>query len=281
VTPGRRRALLSGLAVAAVYAALAAWSGHLSPLARRPLLDGLVPPVPYRWVEPPPELATTNVAPARQRFEVSLGEAGSETAVLTTDDAQLTIILAEGSFLPEPDQRSVEIRVEPLGASAVTPPEPPTQIRGNVYRVEATYLPSDEPAPLATEARVVLVYPLLAGDHGGHEVLVSRRGRAWTAVETNDLASIQQADGPVETLGYLTVGGQPLTPGASPSPGSDGGGDSGVPVATFVITAALVVLGLGVVAALWPGRANRPAAGEGTGSRRGSSRSGSRSSRRG
>jgi hypothetical protein len=256
VTPGRRRALLTGLAVAAAYAALAAWSGQLSPLARRPLLDGLVPPVPYRWVEPPPELATTNVAPARQRFEVPLGEAGSETAVLTTDDAQLTIILSEGSFLPQPDQRSVEIRVDPLGASAVTPPEQPTQIRGNVYLVEATYRPSNEPAPLAAEARVVLVYPLLTGDHGGHEVLVSRRGRAWTAVETNDLASIQQADGPVETLGYLTVGGQPLTPMASP--GSESGGSGAV--ATIVIAVALVALAVGVAFALRPvsrGKADR------------------------
>jgi hypothetical protein len=270
VTPGRR-ALLAGFGVAVVYAALAAWSGHLSPLARRPLLDGLVPPVPYRWVEPPPELATTNVAPSRQRFEVPLGAAGSETAVLTTDDAQLTIILAEGSFPPEPDQRSVEVRVEPLGASAVTPPEPPTQIRGNVYLVEATYTPSDEPAPLAVETRVVLVYPLLAGDHGGHEVLVSARGNAWTAVETNDLASIQQVDGAVETLGYVTVGGQPLTPGASPSPGSDGGG---TPVATIAIAAALVLLVAGLVAVLWPSRVSRPAAGGGRGSRRGSNRPG-------
>jgi hypothetical protein len=271
VTPGRRRAFLGGLAVAVAYAGLAAWSGHLSPLARRPLLDGLVPPVPYRWVEPPPELAQSNVPPQEQRFRVPLGAAGSETAVLTTDDAQVTIILAEGSFPPERGQRSVEVRVEPLGASTVTPPEPPTHIRGNVYLVEATYLPSGEPVALAVETRVVLVYPLLAGDHGDHEVLVSERGRTWTAVETTDLRSIQQVDGVVEVLGYLTVGGDPLTPGASPSPGSDEGGTS---VLAFVIIAALVVLAIGVVAALLPGRASRPAGGGGTGSRRGSSRSG-------
>jgi hypothetical protein len=209
---------------------------------------------------------------------VPLGAAGSETAVLTTDDAQVTIILAEGSFPPDRGQRSVEVRVEPLGASAVTPPEPPTHIRGNVYLVEATYLPSGEPVALAVETRVVLVYPLLAGDHGGHDVLVSERGRAWTAVETTDLRSIQQVDGVVQDLAYLTVGGEPLTPGVSPSPSSDGG-DDGISVVAFVIVAALVVLSIGVVAALLPGRASRPAEGAGTGSRRGSSRSGSRSNR--
>jgi hypothetical protein len=258
--------------VAAAYAALAAWSGHLSPLARRPVLDGLVPPTPYRWVEPPPELASTNVAPDGQRFDVPLGASGSETAVLTTDDAQLSVILAEGSFAAEPEQLSVEVRVEPLAASAVTAPEPPTRILGNVYLVQATYRPSGEPAPLEVEARVVLVYPLLAGDHGGHEVLVSRRGTTWTAVDTNDLASIQQVDGPVEALGYLAVGGQPAA-APTPTPGS-ASGDDGAPVATFVIVAALVVLVIGVVAALLPGRSSRPAAGAGRGSRRGRNRSG-------
>jgi hypothetical protein len=272
VTPVRRRTALAGLAVAAVYAALAAWSGHLSPLARRPLLDGLVPPAPYRWVEPPPELAAENVAPARQRFDVPLTETGSETAVLTTDDAQLTVILAEGSFAAEDGQRSVEVRVEPLGASSVSAPEPPTQIVGNVYLVEATYRPSGDPAPLRIETRVVLVYPLRLNDHAGHEVLVSRRGSEWRAVETNDLRSIQQVDGAVRTLGHLAVGGLPVSATASPSPGSEG--DGGMSVAAFVIVAALVVLTVGAVAALLPVRSSRPAGGGGTGSRRGSNRSG-------
>jgi len=36
----RSRALGAGLAIAVMYAVTALWSGHLSPLARRPLLDG-------------------------------------------------------------------------------------------------------------------------------------------------------------------------------------------------------------------------------------------------
>jgi hypothetical protein len=271
VTPVRRRAALAGLAVAAAYAALAAWSGHLSPLARRPLLDGLVPPAPYRWVEPPPELAADNVAPARQSFAVPLTDAGSETAVLTTDDAQLTVIFAEGSFAAADDQRSVQVRVEPLGPSAVSAPEPPTLIVGNVYLVDATYEPSGDPAPLRVETRVVLVYPLRLNDHSGHEVLVSRRGTSWRAVESNDLRSIQQVDGTVRTLGHLAVGGLPVSATASPSPGAD---DGGMSVAAFVIVAALVALTVGAVAALLPARSSRPAAGGGTDSRRGSNRSG-------
>jgi hypothetical protein len=186
--------------------------------------------------------------------------------VLTTDDAQVTVILAERSFAAAPGQRSVRVRVEPLAPSAVDPPAAPTQILGNVYLLEATYAPSGEPAPLEVDARVVLVYPLLSGDHGGHEVLVSRRGTMWTAVDTNDLVSIQQADGPIDSLGYVAVGGSPaatVTPSPSGEPEDDGSS-----LATFVIVASIAVLVIGVAVALWPRRPSRPAARGGRGSRR-------------
>ena len=66
----RRRALAAGLVALALYASGAALSGHLSPLARRPLLDGLAPPTPYRWVEPPVELVTSNEPPSSGRFKI-------------------------------------------------------------------------------------------------------------------------------------------------------------------------------------------------------------------
>ena len=73
----RSLALGAGVAIALVYTATAVLSGHLSPLARRPLLDGLAPPTAYRWVQPPPELAATNQKPTPGRFVVKLGNAGS------------------------------------------------------------------------------------------------------------------------------------------------------------------------------------------------------------
>ena len=50
-------ALLAGVGIVTLYLAGAAVSGRASILARRPLLDGLAPPTPYRWVNPPPDLA--------------------------------------------------------------------------------------------------------------------------------------------------------------------------------------------------------------------------------
>ena len=73
----RRRLVLGGLAVAIAYAALAGLSGWLSPLARGPLLDGLGPPQPYRWVNPPPALASTNQPPSSAVFHVPLDANGS------------------------------------------------------------------------------------------------------------------------------------------------------------------------------------------------------------
>jgi hypothetical protein len=234
----RSRALGAGLAVVLVYAATAILSGHLSPLSRRPLLDGLAPPTAYRWVEPPPELAATNQKPTPGTFTVNLGNDGSKTAVFTTDDAQVTVILPEGSFAEAEGQRTVEVTVEPL-AGATAHPDDPLHVVGNVYLVEATYQPSGEAAKLANPANVVIVYPLLANDHGSHAIIWSRSGERWKALETDDLPSIQQAGADIDDLGYLSVAGQPASSIAGS--GTSGGGSS---VATIAIVAGLIVLAL-------------------------------------
>jgi hypothetical protein len=237
----RSRALGAGLAVVLVYAATAILSGHLSPLSRGPLLDGLAPPTAYRWVEPPPELAATNQKPTPGTFTVKLGSDGSKTAVFTTDDAQVTVILPEGSFADAEGQRSVQVTVDPL-AGAIANPDDPLRVVGNVYLVEAAYQPSGDAARLANPANVVIVYPLLANDHGSHAIIWSRTGERWKALETDDLPSIQQAGANVDELGYLSVAGQPASPTGS---GTSGGGSS---VATIAIVAGLIVLA--VVAAV-------------------------------
>jgi hypothetical protein len=250
----RGLALATGLCVAVVYVSAAIWSGQLSPLARRPLLDGLAPPEPYRWVEPPPELASTNVAPTRQSFRIELQGTGSETTAITTDDAQVTMIFPERAFADAPQQRYVQVTIEPLGASEVGAPEPPTQIRGNAYLIEANYRPSGALATLETSVQVVLVYPLVPNDHGGHEVLVSADGEVWSAVVTNDLPSVLQADAQIESLEYVAIGGQPPSPTASPT---DTGGATRSNAAAVVISVAIGVLVAGVAWVLWPGSARR------------------------
>lgn len=231
----RSRALGAGLAVVLVYVASAILSGHLSPLSSGPLLDGLAPPTAYRWVEPPPELAATNQKPTPGTFTAKLGNDGSKTAVFTTADAQVTVILPEGSFANAEGQRSVQVAVEPL-AGAIADPDDPLRVVGNVYLVEATYQPSGDAAKLANLATVVIVYPLLANDHSSHSIIWSRSRERWEALDTDDLPSIQQAGADIDELGYLSVAGQPASPTAGP--GSSGVGSS----ATIAIVAGLIVL---------------------------------------
>ena len=256
-----RTVLAIGIAIVAVYVASAWFSGQLSPLARRPLLDGLVPPAPYRWVDPPPELASTNVEPTPVTTVVKLGNRGSATAIVSTDDAQVTLVLPRGAFGNAPQQQSLRVRIDPLPPDAVEPPEPPLRILGNVYRLRGNYVPSGDPAPLQTEGvRVVLVYPFISTDHWQHAVIVSPDGESWTSVETNDFRGIQQADGPIETLGYVAV--VPTGVRASPAPTAE----DGVDVATIGIVVGLIALGAGAVLALRPTR--RPSARRRGGSRK-------------
>lgn len=244
-----RTVLAIGIAIVAVYVASAWFSGQLSPLARRPLLDGLVPPAPYRWVDPPPELASTNVEPTPVTTVVKLGNRGNATAIVSTDDAQVTLVLPRGAFGNAPQQQSVRVRIDPLPPDAVEPPEPPLRILGNVYRLRGNYVPSGDPAPLQTEGvRVVLVYPFISTDHWQHAVIVSPDGESWTSVETNDFRGIQQADGPIETLGYVAVVQTGVR--ASPAPTAE----DGVDVATIGIVVGLIALAAGAVLAVRPAR---------------------------
>lgn len=276
-------ALAAGLGVGVLYAASAALSGHLSPLARQPLLDGLAPAVPYRWVEPPPELAATNLEPASGRFEIDLTENGSASNVVTTGDAQVALILSEGAFPTADGQRAVAISVDPLAPSAVQPPRGPTTIVGNVYLLDATYQPSGRRARLRGDLRVVLVYPLVTGIHG-HTLIVSEGGEEWTEVESTDFTAIQQVDGPVGGLGYVAVGSAPAPSPATGPTATPSRVDDGPDIATIAIATGIVLLS-GVAAYLVfspSGRASRRPRGSATGSRpenRSSSRS--PSSRRG
>jgi hypothetical protein len=234
VTRGRRTVAISGLAVVAVYVLAAVVSGHLSVLARRPLLDGVTPAVPYKWVDPPRALAATNQEPSSGTFQVELTPNGSKTQVLTTDDAQVTLILSKGAFAASKGDAYVQVTLTPLAAKSVTAPEPPLEILGNVIQVQATYQPSGTTAPLEARAgRIVLVYPLVVGVHG-HAIVSSTDGKSWTTTDTNDLPSIQQADALIDGLGYAAVASAP----APATPSASGGASGGSSTATIVIVAA-------------------------------------------
>jgi hypothetical protein len=240
----RRPALIAGLAVVAAYAALAAWSGSLSPLARGPLLDG-VGPVNYRWVAPPPELEATNQPPSSGRFRLPLGKDGVGTQVVFTSDSQVTVVIDEGSIGPAPRERTVELIVEPVDPADLAPPGGDLEPFGNAYSFEARFRPSGDPVRgLERPLQVILLYPATSTLHAtSHDVMFSPDGESWEALETSDSPAQQQAQADVPGLGYVMVAGVPAPFTPTPSGGS---GEGTPPLAIALLVAAGVVLLIGV-----------------------------------
>lgn len=242
-----RRALAVGLVVIATYVALAAWSGSLSPLARGPLLDGLGP-VNYRWVSPPPELAATNQEPSSGRFDLPLTKEGVGTQAVFTSDSQVTVVIDDGSIGPSPKQRSVELLVEPVDPAELAPPGDDLAAFGNAYRFDATYLPSrDRVRDLDRPIQVILVYPATSTLHANtHEMLFSRDGESWEALETTDSPGQQQAEAKVPGLGYVVIAGVPAAPSPSPA-GTEEGGTPPLAVALLVAAGVVFLIGIGLL----------------------------------
>lgn len=206
-------ALLAGFGIIALYLAGAAVSGRASVLTRRPLLDGLAPPTPYRWVNPPPELAASNKAPASARFTLDLTPEGSQLGAFSTSDGQINLVLSEGAVPARSGQTGVEVTVDPVDPATLGPVPSGLVTAGNAYRIQASYQPSgEEVQALGGQSSVGLLYPLLAtavADPGGHQVLSSADGRAWEALQSTDTPGTHQVSAGLARTGYVVVGVAP------------------------------------------------------------------------
>ena len=243
----RRAAIVAGLLCVAAYAGLAALSGHLSPLARGPLLDGIGPPQDYRWVSPPPDLAAANQPPSSGVFPIPLDPNGSRPATPVTSDNQVTVIVPQGAFAKKAGQIEVSLQIDPIDPATLGSPGAGVTIFGNAYRLDATYQPSGDRAKLVLPLDAVLIYPVTPNLHASlHQLYTSADGQTWTAQEGSDSLAQQQAEGPVPELGYITVAGEagasPATPAAS-----SGGGSSNTAVILFVLAACVGLVGIGLI----------------------------------
>ena len=248
----RRRIAAIGAALVLAYVAGAIVSGALDPSLRRPLLDGLAPPPAYRWVEPPPALASTNQRPASGRFSIQLdAKKGSAPGVFSTKDFQFSLALALGAIPPHGDDTSIALEATPLAPDRRAQLPTGMQIAGNVMRVRATYEPSGMPVDrFSPDGELGLVYPLLFQGVGYTDtVLRSDDGRAWTALETEDAAAQQSVHASVNAPGYYAVG-------QTASPSSGGGSATGSRSIAVVI--AIVAILVGAFAVLRR-RSDRPA----------------------
>lgn len=244
----RRPAVAWGLVVVAVYAALAAWSGHLSPLARRPLLDGLVPGAAYRWVTPPPDLTSTNVPPSPGDFELKLGGQGSLPDVLVTQDNQVTIVAEREAVESRPGQTAARLRVDPVDPATLAPPPGELVPFGNAYRIRASYEPSgDAVARFRSPPTLILVYPATPNLHStDHVVLFSNDGSGWNELDTKDALAQQQAEVRVDEPGHVMVA---AVPAAIPSPPATQSTEQPRTLSTvlFVAAGCSLLIGIGLL----------------------------------
>jgi hypothetical protein len=242
----RRAVIVVGVLCVTAYAVLAATSGHLSPLARGPLLDGIGPPQDYRWVSPPPDLAATNQPPSAGVFPIALKADGSQAATPVTSDNQITVIVPQGAFAKAPGQIEVSLTIDPVDPATLGSPGKGVTIFGNAYRLQATYQPSGTRATLVLPLDAVLIYPVTPNLHAAtHQLYTSPDGQAWTAQQGSDSLAQQQAEGPVPKLGYVMVGGEAGPSTATPSGGSSG--SSNVAIILIVLAACIGLIGLGLI----------------------------------
>ncbi len=215
---GRRRLIwATGPAVALLYLAGAALSGHLSPSARRPVLDGFGHSAAYRWVKPPPALAATNQPPERARASFAFKGGSLQGGVVSTNDLQATLILQDGSVTPSAGQASVRVTIDPLDPAKLGGVPSGLTFDGNAYRVLASYQPrGGRVGSLTVGADLALYYPADATFGLGslkHVILSSPNGRDWHVLSTQDLPGSQQATAKAFSFGYFVVGrsGGPAT----------------------------------------------------------------------
>ena len=211
----RRRALALGLALAVVYLAGASLSGRASLLARRPLLDGLAPPTPYRWVNPPAALAADNRPPSGIRFPLKLTAKGSQLSAFSTPDGQVNFVLSQGAVPPSRGQTQVLVTVEPLDPQQFATP-PGLLVAGNAYRIQASYRPSGRKvSAFGGQSSVGLTYPLLStpiANSAGHVVLASTAGQSWSQLPSTDAPGSHQVSAQLHKAGLVEVG---VPPGAA------------------------------------------------------------------
>lgn len=215
-------AVASGLVVVLAYLAGTGLGGRLSPLARRPLLDGLAPPPPYHWVKPPPELASGNRPPSGVTGAVQLSPTGTLVTAISTGDGQANLLMEANAIAPAAGQRSVEVRIQPVDAATLAAAAPPGLVlAGNAYLVRFSYQPSGKPVTaLAGKATISLTYPLLpipVSSQFDYAVLASADGKAWTKQASTATPGSHQVASTLPAPGYV-IAAVPPAPAEATSP---------------------------------------------------------------
>ncbi len=198
VSPGIRPVALGGAAVALLYFLAASYVWPHVPV--RILYEGSAPPLPYRWVRPPANLARDNQAPEAGTGTIALTPDGSASASILTNDAQAGVIFSRASIAPRPGATSARVRIAPLDPTSIAGPPAGARFDGNAYRVEATYA-TGEPAVLQKPVTPVLRYPVHA------TVLLRSTNTGWQPLDSRRVEEALQIFAQSDRLGAFVAAG--------------------------------------------------------------------------
>lgn len=199
----RSRVLLAGLVAAIVYIAAAVVTFDAGWLPARPLYDGTAPVEPYRFVDPPPDQQATNLEPTSGEDTVPFGEEGFPGATVLTPDQQAFVILEPDGVEQPADAEGLRVTIDPLDPDEVGAPPEGLAYEGNAYRIEAVYVPTEEPARLTAPATVLLRYPF------GATALLRRDGDRWVQMEARTGGGFELF-GETQELGLFATAGLPF-----------------------------------------------------------------------
>ncbi len=168
-----RRAGMAALALGLAGAALL--HGRL---AAPPLYDGIVvPPEPYRWESPPPNLRAGNKPPLSGDTTLPVLNGQVAGGGVQTGDNQVVIYFGPGTFKAPAGSQTVKCTIAP---DPSPPPSPPgVEIRGNVYRIGCVAQPGGAPVTLASSYHLTLRFP-----PGAFKEIQYNDGGGWRALTT-------------------------------------------------------------------------------------------------
>src|SRR5262249_10805682 len=135
----------TGVVLLLVYALASVATMRITGHHIRPLFEGVGPPPPYQWVDPPAEFAQSNVKPGPSQTDLKLSAPGSAQGGAGSVDSQLLLSFPQNAIAPKPPNTAVTVSFTPMSPKDVGKLPDGLVADGNVYRVQFTYQPSKTP----------------------------------------------------------------------------------------------------------------------------------------
>src|SRR5256885_356397 len=137
----------------------------------------IVPPEPYRWESPPPNLAAGNKPPLPGDATLPIQNGQVAGGGVQTGDNQVVMYFGPGAFKAPAGATGVKCTIAP----DPNPPAPPAgiEIRGHVYRGGCVALPGGGPGTIVSAYHLTLRFP-----PGAFKEIQLNDGTGWRPLPT-------------------------------------------------------------------------------------------------